>query len=388
MNRGKNVLNKFTVSFLIVLTLSLGLASAYEYDLTTTSVDTGCDWVCQLLKFFSAGSIMSGVYSGVTPKQTGTDKQVYYIAEQAGSLSTSLTVSCPQQVVGSNQLDYCTIQLWTGYAKSSGCDSYWNSKTDLSSILAGQSATLSITNTDGNKCAKQWVLQQFTVHYIGNGVCESAVPYSENCQNAPQDCGVCPVAVTTTTVTTTTIPWYVTGNVAVPSPPSWNTLIASLMSWLTSIWNVIIPPASIAGSSSFTRGENQTFNIALTSPVDTDASDGIYQVQYGSWSLVDKSYSLLQQGTWDRAEPSYVKTVSFTSLPAGTYSLVAVLYRYDMSCLTGPTCVVASEGTAVKEAKQFTVTSPSPVYPTPTPGTWTSIFSSIISFIKSLFGWT
>jgi len=147
-----------------------------------------------IISMFVLNETIFSIYNSVTPKPLTSQTEIGRV--NAGSYGR-FTFSCPQQSAF-GFLDFCSIR-WDPYGDER--------------ITAGKYKTICIVEHTTYDCGGcDWcsggvknidivgMMQEFSLHYCGNGICETNEPYSEYCENCQEDCGPCP------TTTTTTIP--------------------------------------------------------------------------------------------------------------------------------------------------------------------------------------
>ncbi|GAG30617.1 unnamed protein product, partial [marine sediment metagenome] len=111
----------------------------------------------------------------------------------------------------------------------------------------------------------------------------------------------------------------------VPQPPDpkpfWTNILDTLLSWLTKIFDFFF---AVTGATEVDPGSTQTYQIDIsTNKPDSDFSDGSYQRQVASWSLVDKNENIKQEGFWEEVNGDYSKSITIT-VPAtpGDFAIV------------------------------------------------------------------
>ncbi len=184
------------------------------------------------------------------------------------------------------------------------------------------------------------------------------------------------------------------GGVVPPEPPPeppvppvtlWDWIVDAIWSWLQSLWSWLTP-ATISGGGTYQPGDSITFGIDMSSPIDSECSDGLCQFQYSSWAVIDSSGNIVQESGWVQSYGSYVDSVTITApVTTGKYAFVGILYNYDM--VYSDSWIIESEYIASKEATEFTVGHEAPTPPIPGEDLLTNIISAILDFLKSIFSW-
>lgn len=166
-----------------------------------------------------------------------------------------------------------------------------------------------------------------------------------------------------------------------PQPSAISSFINKIVTWIVTVFKNLFPQ-SIAGATLVEPNTQETYQIDLsTDAPDTDWSDGTYQVQYGSWALVDKDGNIKQQGEWEEiSDGKYTKSVTLmTPSDIGNFALVGLIDQFDMSYDYTTKTWNSAETIVNKEAidlqTKYTVVAPSNPNPSP--------ISSFVAFIKS-----
>jgi hypothetical protein len=197
-------------------------------------------------------------------------------------------------------------------------------------------------------------------------------------------------APASTTTTTTIVPVTTTTVILVsppptPNPPIWDLIISKILDWLINLFNFF--KFEIYGEQYPTVGNMQTYTINITTtPPDSDYSDGSYQVQYGSWALLDKSGNMINKGDWEQINGSYYKQITLT-IPSnpGDYIIVGLIYQYDMKFNTTTLkWDTVSEGVVSKEAMNLNAKVIAP--PTPKPPDILQVLKNFWCWFIGLFG--
>jgi hypothetical protein len=192
----------------------------------------------------------------------------------------------------------------------------------------------------------------------------------------------CTYPQTTTSTTITTIPKPTLESLM----PDWNMIISKIIDWLKSIFSFL--KFEIYGEQYPTVGSMQTYTINITTtPPDSDYSDGSYQVQYGSWALIDNNGNIINKGSWEEVSGNYYKQVSLT-IPSSpnNYVLVGLIYQYDMKYNSSTMkWEIVNQQVIQKEAMNLNARVIAPQKP-PAPS-FADIINSIINWLKGLFSW-
>lgn len=175
--------------------------------------------------------------------------------------------------------------------------------------------------------------------------------------------------------------------------PLWINLISVFKNWITNLISFIKGGSSqtIVGSSQFLPGTTQVYQIDLSTNVtDSDCSDGICQIQYGSWALFDKNNQIIDNGTFEEVNGNYVKSVSI-QIPQKIedYVLVGTIIQYDLKYdLTTNTWAITNENNPdvlVQEGYNLRTQLPVPIKPKPSYNIFTKILQGILNWFKNLF---
>jgi hypothetical protein len=170
-----------------------------------------------------------------------------------------------------------------------------------------------------------------------------------------------------------------------PKPPIWDLIISKILEWLRMLFSFF--KFEIYGERYPTVGSVQTYTINITvTPPDSDYSDGSYQVQYGSWALLDKNGNIINKGDWEQINGSYYKQITLT-IPSnpGDYVIVGLIYQYDMEFNTTTLkWDIVSEGVVSKEAMNLNAKVIAPPIPKP-PDIW-QVLKNFWCWLIGLFG--
>lgn len=171
------------------------------------------------------------------------------------------------------------------------------------------------------------------------------------------------------------------------NPRGWIDWIFKLNEWITEFFKKIFG-LSIVGKDLVEPNTIETYDINLIStPPDSDWSDGSYSVQYSNWALIDSENSIVQQGTWEETYGEYKKQVSITTpSDIGNYILIATITQYEMAYdFSNRLWNVEEERILTKEAidvqTKYTVIEPEK----PSPPSFADLINKIIDFIRSLW---
>ncbi len=173
----------------------------------------------------------------------------------------------------------------------------------------------------------------------------------------------------------------------IPSPQAISNWIDSIIDWIRNLFANIFT-FSITGPQTVEPNTQATYTIDLNAQIpDSDWSDGTYSVQYGNWALIGENSNIKQQGTWEKINGQYSKSVTLTT-PSniGDYILVGIITQIDMNYnfdtgqwTTGEEQIINKEAIDLKT--KYTVEAPE----VPLPGGFQKFINDIINFLKNLF---
>lgn len=131
--------------------------------------------------------------------------------------------------------------------------------------------------------------------------------------------------------------------------------------------------------------ENYQIDISTNNP-DSECSDGICQVQYANWGLMNSNNEIVQEGNWERVYGSYLKDISIEILQVGEYILFAVITQIDLNFdVSSGEWISSEEQILVKESininVQYSITEPT----IPQPSGFESFLSQIIDWLSNLW---
>lgn len=173
-----------------------------------------------------------------------------------------------------------------------------------------------------------------------------------------------------------------------PTPSGFYALLQKINEWLTNFFKSLFG-LTITGEKEVEPNTQHTYFIDMaTEEPDNDWSDGSYQIQYGSWALIDKNENIKQEGQWEELDNGiYIKSVTITTpSEIGDYALVGLIDQFDMVYDYQTKQWSSIETIVNKEAidlkSEYTVEEPSK----PVPSSFTQLIQRIIEWIKDLFG--
>jgi hypothetical protein len=174
----------------------------------------------------------------------------------------------------------------------------------------------------------------------------------------------------------------------IPEPHGFNKFISIIVEWFKDLFSRIFGLQSIVGSQTVEPNTQHTYQIDLSAPIpDSDYTDGTYQIQYANWALVDSNGNIIQEGTWEKIDGVYTKSVTITT-PAniGDYILLGMITQFDMNFDSNTGQWITSEETIInKEAidlkTEHSITAPE----VPIPGGFTKFIASIVEWFKNLW---
>jgi len=173
-----------------------------------------------------------------------------------------------------------------------------------------------------------------------------------------------------------------------PSPSGFSKFISSIINWLKNIFSTIFGIATITGSQIVEPNTIQTYQIDLSAPIpDSDWSDGTYQVQYANWALIDSSGNIIQEGTWEKINGKYQKSVTITT-PSNIddFALLGMITQFDITFNEATGQWTTSEERIVnKEAidlkTKYTIEEPE----VPFAGGFGGFIGTIINWLKGIW---
>lgn len=173
-----------------------------------------------------------------------------------------------------------------------------------------------------------------------------------------------------------------------PPAPFWQGIVDFLISWIRSIFQYFF---TIVGATEVMPGQTYSYDIMLSATApDSDYSDGTVQYQYGNWALVNSSGAIIQEGSWEQVEGTYVKQVDIT-IPAvaRNHALIGVIHQYDLSFnFVSGEWETTKEEVVAKEGIDLRTNLPAPEPPTPILTLLSNIIGGLWSWILGFLGLT
>jgi len=173
-----------------------------------------------------------------------------------------------------------------------------------------------------------------------------------------------------------------------PMPGGFMKFINSIINWLKNLFTIIFTQQAVIGPQIVEPNTVHTYQIDLSASIpDSDWSDGTYQIQYANWALVDSSGNIIQEGTWEKINGVYQKSVTITT-PSniGDFVLLGMITQFDMTFNnvigqweTGEEYIVNKEAIDLKT--EYSIIEPEE----PVPGGFIRFITSIINWLKDLW---
>ncbi len=175
-----------------------------------------------------------------------------------------------------------------------------------------------------------------------------------------------------------------------PTPGGFTKFITKIIDWFKNIFaSIFMVEQSVIGPKTVEPNTVHTyqFDITVTMP-DSNYSDGVYQIQYANWALLDSDGNIIQEGTWEKVNGVYSKSVTITT-PSniGEFALLGIITHFNMTWdttigqwETGEEYIVNKEAIDLKT--EHSITEPEE----PIPGGFTKFITDIINWVKNLWG--
>lgn len=182
----------------------------------------------------------------------------------------------------------------------------------------------------------------------------------------------------------------------IPNTVGLSKILQIISAWFNKIWTAL--PLTITGQSEYTLPDSSvslstgalvTYNIVLDAPTPLDEtySDGTYQVRYCTAGMVRKDGFIHSYTQPERCINQWRKDFQ-TSVPSivGDYAVVAIMTQFDGVYESG-LWRWSDERIVAQEALNVKTKAPIPGSQSlPQPGFLQKFISSIINFLKNIFG--
>jgi len=173
-----------------------------------------------------------------------------------------------------------------------------------------------------------------------------------------------------------------------PSSTSLKSILLSITDWFMSLLDKLKHnfSFSITGSETVSPGSIETYHIELVAdtPIDTDYTDGTYQVRYCNAGLVDSAGNILSElGASETTNTCNMNLTITVPDDVRNYAIVGVMTEFNGVYNSETKLWEWSDETVIKkEALSLTSKAPIPVYkPVSSP------LSSIIKFFENIWNW-